>query len=147
MKIRVIWPGKTKKSYYREAIADYAARIRKITPFEIIEVREEVTTDRRSSHRVKKESLSLQQKARSPVTVILEINGADMNSVDFARWLSKQTDDIDFLLGGPHGMEAKGKSLKLSMGKMTMPHELARVVLLEQIYRSLTIIKGFPYHK
>jgi 23S rRNA (pseudouridine1915-N3)-methyltransferase len=147
MKLRVLWPGKTKKSYYRQAIDDYASRIRKLLPFEIVETKEESTTDRKRTVRVKKESSNLQNKRKAPVCVILDSTGIQMSSVDFSRWLQQQNTDVDFLLGGPEGHNVSGQSLKLSFGKMTLPHELARVVLLEQIYRAATILKRIPYHK
>ena len=147
MKLRVLWPGKTKKHYYRLAIHDYASRILKLLPFEIIETREESTIDQRKAVRVKKESSDLAQKRKAPVCVVLDSSGVQMSSMDFSRWLQQQNTDVDFLLGGPEGHTVSGQTLKLSLGKMTVPHELARVMLLEQIYRAVTIMKRIPYHK
>jgi 23S rRNA (pseudouridine1915-N3)-methyltransferase len=147
MKLRVLWPGKTKKNYYRLAIDDYASRILKLLPFEIIETREESTTDQRKAVRVKKGSSDLAQKRKAPVCVVLDSSGIQMSSMDFSRWLQQQNTDVDFLLGGPEGHTVSGQTLKLSLGRMTVPHELARVMLLEQIYRAVTIMKRIPYHK
>jgi 23S rRNA (pseudouridine1915-N3)-methyltransferase len=147
MKLRVLWPGKTKSAYYRLAIEDYASRIAKLIPFEIIVTREEMTTDQRKAIRVKKESSHLARQRKAPVCVVLDASGDCWTSEQFSRWLGRQNTDIDFLLGGPEGQEVTGNTVKLSFGMITLPHELARVVLLEQIYRAITILKGIPYHK
>jgi len=147
MKLRVLWPGKTKKDYYRQAIDDYASRIGKLLPFEIVETREESSTDQKKAVRIKKESSDLANKRKAPVCVILDSSGIQMTSMDFSRWLEKQNTDVDFILGGPEGHSIAGQTLKLSFGKLTLPHELARVILLEQIYRAVTILKRIPYHK
>jgi 23S rRNA (pseudouridine1915-N3)-methyltransferase len=143
--IRVIWPGKTKKSYYRLAIEDYAWRLKKLIPFELIETREASTTDKKQ--RLKRESRELIQKKKAPVVVTLDAGGVMMTSGEFANWLRQKTGDIDFLIGGPEGFEIPGETLRWSLGKITLPHELARVVALEQIYRAITILKNIPYHK
>jgi 23S rRNA (pseudouridine1915-N3)-methyltransferase len=147
MKLRVLWPGKTRKGYYREAIADYTGRIKKMIPFEVIETREESRTDKLKSVRIRKESEALNLRKRDSLTVVLDSAGKQLNSEQFAAWLGSATADIDFVLGGPHGLEIPGAALKFSFGNLTLPHELARVVLLEQIYRALTILKRIPYHK
>ena len=147
MKLRVLWPGKTKQLYYREAIDDYASRIRKFIRFEIVETREESRTDKQRKVRVRKESASLAVQRKAPVSVFLNSSGKQFSSGEFAGWLEKIQTDIDFVLGGPEGTLVPDDAVKLSFGKMTLPHELARVVLLEQIYRALTILKKIPYHK
>lgn len=147
MKIRVLWPGRIRKEYYRQAAADYAERIRQMAPLEIVEIREEPARDKARTRRVQKESASLEQKRKSPVAVVLDARGKQMTSEEFAAWISRQSCDIDFLLGGPEGLIIDNPALKLSFGLMTLPHELARVLLLEQIYRALTILKRIPYHK
>jgi 23S rRNA (pseudouridine1915-N3)-methyltransferase len=147
MTLSVLWPGKTKKNYYRLAIEDYASRIGKLIRFEILETREESATDRQRASRVRKESSRLSRKRKAPVSVILDASGIQMTSEQFSRWIQLQNTDVDFILGGPEGHDIPTQTLKLSLGIMTMPHELARVVLLEQIYRAVTIMKRIPYHK
>lgn len=147
MRLRVLWPGKTKQPYYRDAIDDYASRIRHLTRFEIIETREESRTDKQRRLRLAKESASLAAQRKAPVTVFLDSSGKQFSSEEFALWLEKMQADIDFILGGPEGTLVPDNAVKFSFGKMTLPHELARVVLLEQIYRALTILKKIPYHK
>lgn len=147
MKIRVLWPGKIRKNYYREAAADYAARIALLLPFEIVETREEPANDRGRARRVRKESARLEAGRKAPAAVVLDASGKQLSSEELAAWIGRQATDIDFLLGGPEGLDIADTALKLSFGRMTLPHELARVLLLEQIYRALTILKRIPYHK
>lgn len=145
--IRAIWPGKTKNSYFRMAIDDYSKRIGKMTSFRIVIVREESVKDKKKGQRVRRESRSLMKKATASRTVWLDSDGKMMSSEEFAAWIEKVPGDIDFLVGGVQGQDTPPGAIKLSLGRITLPHELARVVLLEQIYRALTIIKGIPYHK
>jgi 23S rRNA (pseudouridine1915-N3)-methyltransferase len=147
LKIRILWPGKTKKDYYRAAIDDYASRIRKYVPLEIVEVREGTQTDQQRARRVRVETKELTRKKQSNTTVLLDSGGKMMSSREFSNWLQQATGGVDFILGGPQGAESTDVSMRLSFGKMTLPHELARVVLLEQIYRALTIQQNHPYHK
>ena len=147
MKLRVLWPGKTKKNYYRLAIEDYSSRIAKLVSFEIIETKEESLTDKQKSKRLKKESQHLHRKRTAPVCVLMNSSGIAMSSEQFSQWLQKQQTDVDFIVGGPQGQNLPEQSIQMSLGKMTMAHELARVVLLEQIYRAVTIWKRIPYHK
>lgn len=147
MKIRILWPGKTKKAYYRSALEDYAARIRKYVSLEIVEVREERLKDHQQSKRVHTESKQLAAKRQANATVVLDPSGKMLTSEEFSRWLENVSEDVDFILGGPAGVDATQVSLRLSFGRITLPHELARVVLLEQIYRALTIQRHHPYHK
>ena len=143
----MIWPGKTKKNYYAEAIRDYADRIQRILPLEIVETREERLSDSSRARRIEKESATLSAKRKHPVSVVLDSSGKQLTSEEFAAWLQQQSADIDFLIGGPAGLNVQNPTLTISFGKLTLPHELARVVLLEQIYRALTIVKHIPYHK
>jgi 23S rRNA (pseudouridine1915-N3)-methyltransferase len=147
LKIRILWPGKTKKEYYRSAIEDYAGRVRKFVPLEIVEVRERPIKDHQRVKRVRAESKELTGKRQSNTTVLLDPHGKLMTSEEFSKWLEKVSGGVDFILGGPAGTEAHNVSLRLSFGRITLPHELARVVLLEQIYRALTIQHHHPYHK
>jgi 23S rRNA (pseudouridine1915-N3)-methyltransferase len=147
LKIRILWPGKTKKDYYRAAVEDYASRIRKFVPLEILEVRESSLRDEQRTKRIRSESKQILEKRRSATTVLLDAQGKMMTSEEFSGWLENISGAVDFILGGPAGIETSNVSLRLSFGRMTLPHELARVVLLEQIYRALTIHHHHPYHK
>jgi 23S rRNA (pseudouridine1915-N3)-methyltransferase len=147
MKVRVLWPGKTKQAYYRTAVEDYTARIKKMADIEIVQTRESSLKDKEERRRIKEESSKLNSKRKAPVCVVLDRSGKEMTTEQFADWLSSTVTDVDFILGGPAGLESPDGIFKLSLGKMTFPHELARVMLLEQIYRAFTILKRIPYHK
>jgi len=96
----------------------------------------------------------LKAAAGATARVVLDESGKAMASEAFAKWLAQTRDDgckgLAFLVGGPdgHGPEAvRGAALKLSLGAMTLPHGLARAVLIEQLYRATTILSGHPYHR
>ena len=81
--------------------------------------------------------------------VLLAGDGRQMDSVDLSRWLEERRQegrDVCFVIGGPRGLELERCELRLSLGPMTLPHQLARVVLLEQLYRAHKILAGEPYH-
>ena len=82
-------------------------------------------------------------------TILLHAEGRQFDSPAFARWLEDRRQagrDLCFVVGGPRGLELEGCDLKLSLGNMTLPHQLARVVLIEQLYRAHKILAGEPYH-
>jgi 23S rRNA (pseudouridine1915-N3)-methyltransferase len=143
----MVWPGKTKQSYFRTAVEDYSSRIARFVPFEIIETKEYSAADRNKKQRISKESKTLLNAAKDSLQVVLDPNGKQLTSEEFAAWLEKQNHDIAFIVGGPAGMELKDPDLKLSFGRCTFPHELVRVMLLEQLFRAFTILKKIPYHK
>jgi 23S rRNA (pseudouridine1915-N3)-methyltransferase len=147
VKIRVLWIGKTKKNYFRSAIEDYAERIRRFVPLEIVEIREENLSDHQRSRRVKSESQNLSSRKKASTSVVLDSKGKMFSSEEFSQWLSKVSGDVDFIVGGPAGSAVDQATLRLSFGRITLPHELARVVLLEQIFRALAIQHRIPYHK
>jgi 23S rRNA (pseudouridine1915-N3)-methyltransferase len=147
MKIRVLWPGKTKQSYFRSAIDDYASRIVRFIPFEIVETKEYSVADRNKQQRISKESKVLSNAAKDSVRVVLDPDGKQLTSEEFAAWIEKQNRDIAFIVGGPAGLEVEKPDLKLSFGLCTFPHELVRVMLLEQLFRAFTILNRVPYHK
>jgi 23S rRNA (pseudouridine1915-N3)-methyltransferase len=147
MKVRVLWPGKTKQSYFRDAVTDYSSRIARFVPFEIIETKEYSAADRNKQQRISKESKNLSEASKDSVRVVLDPDGRQLTSEEFAAWLEKQNRDIAFIVGGPAGVELKDPGLKLSFGRCTFPHELVRVMLLEQLFRAFTILNRVPYHK
>jgi 23S rRNA (pseudouridine1915-N3)-methyltransferase len=147
MKVRVIWPGKTKQNYFRDAINDYSSRIARFVPFQIIETKEYSAVDRNKQQRISKESKNLSNAAKDSVRVVLDPDGKQLTSKEFAAWLEKQNRDVAFIVGGPAGMELENPDLKLSFGCCTFPHELVRVMLLEQLFRAFTISNRVPYHK
>lgn len=137
---------------YRKRI-DQAGRALALTPFDIAELPES-----RHAHTVQRKSDEagrlLSAVPAADRRIVLDETGKLLTSVEFAHWIADARDggarELAFLLGGPdgHGEAAlSGASLVLSLGRMTLPHGLARVILTEQIYRATTIIAGHPYHR
>lgn len=159
MKITVITVGKIKEKYLRDAIAEYSKRLSKYCKLEIVEVADEKTPDNASevveeSIRSKEAERILKYVKDDAFVITLEINGKQLSSEELADKIDKLgvqgTSHIIFVIGGSIGLgkEVLAKSnFALSFSKMTFPHQLMRVVLLEQIYRSYRIINGEPYHK
>ena len=159
MKITVITVGKIKEKYLKDAIAEYTKRLSKYCKLEIVEVADEKTPDNASETveetiRSKEAERILKYVKDDAFIVTLEINGKQLSSEELADKIDKLgvqgTSHIVFIIGGSIGLgkEVLAKSnYALSFSRMTFPHQLMRVVLLEQIYRSYRIINGEPYHK
>lgn len=159
MKITLICVGKIKEKYLNDAIKEYSKRLSKYCRLEIIEVAD-VKTDENAS-----ETLNLQVKDRegerilkhikdSSYVITLEILGNMLTSPELADKIEKTglvgKSHITFIIGGSLGLSesvSKRSDYKLSFSKMTFPHQLMRVILLEQIYRSFRINNNEPYHK
>ena len=159
MKITVITVGKIKEKYLKDAIAEYSKRLSKYCKLEIVEVADEKTPDNASevvenAIRSKEAERILKYVKDDAFVITLEINGKLLSSEELADKIDKigiqGTSHIIFIIGGSIGLgeEVLQKSnFALSFSKMTFPHQLMRVILLEQIYRSYRIISGEPYHK
>ena len=159
MKITVITVGKIKEKYLKDAIAEYTKRLSKYCKLEIVEVADEKTPDHASETvedaiRAKEAERILKYVKDDAHIITLEIQGKQLTSEELAEKIEKLgvqgTSHIIFIIGGSIGLgeEVLQKSnFALSFSKMTFPHQLMRVILLEQIYRSYRIISGEPYHK
>lgn len=159
MKITIITVGKIKEKYLKDAIAEYCKRLSKYCKLEIIEVADEKTPDNASEIvenqiRSKEAERILKHVKEDAFVVTLEINGKQLTSEELAKKIDtlgiQGHSHIIFIIGGSIGLgtEVLAKSnFALSFSKMTFPHQLMRVILLEQIYRSYRIINGEPYHK
>lgn len=159
MKISVIAVGKVKEKYWKDAIAEYEKRLSKYCKLEIIEVADEKTPDNASEAleeqiRKKEGDRILKYVKDDAYIITLEIQGRKLSSEEFAEkieWLGVQgKSHIIFVIGGSIGLgkEILAKSdYALSFSKMTFPHQLMRVILLEQVYRGFRIRNGEPYHK
>ena len=159
MKITVITVGKIKEKYLKDAIEEYSKRLSKYCKLEIIEVADEKTPDNASevvedSIRSKEAERILKYVKDDAYIITLEIGGKQLSSEELADKIDKLgvqgTSHIIFIIGGSIGLgkEVLTKSnYALSFSKMTFPHQLMRVILLEQVYRSYRIINGEPYHK
>lgn len=159
MKITIICVGKIKENFYRNAIAEYEKRLSKYCRLEIIEVADEKTPDHASDtveEQIKeKEALRILKHLKEDAYIYaLEIEGAKPDSVAFAKEINRLgiqgKSHIQFVIGGSLGLHrsiSQAADRSLSFSNMTFPHQLMRVILLEQIYRSYRIIMGEPYHK
>lgn len=159
MKITIITVGKLKEKYLRDAVAEYSKRLRKYCSLEIAEVADEKTSEKMSASEeeliLAKEGERILRHIKDDSFVItLEINGAHLSSEQFADKINtlgiRGTSHITFVIGGSIGLgrDVLNRSdYSLSFSLMTFPHQLMRVILLEQIYRSYRIIHGEPYHK
>lgn len=161
MKITVLCVGKIKEKYFTMAIDEYAKRLSRYCKLEIIEVTDEKTPDHASEkteRQIKEkegERLEKYWKEKEDAFVLaLAIEGKQMDSVEFAKKIEglgiEGKSHIIFIIGGSLGLDEK--ILKradglISFSKMTFPHQLMRVVLLEQVYRAYRIMNGEPYHK
>ncbi|HJC56635.1 MAG TPA: 23S rRNA (pseudouridine(1915)-N(3))-methyltransferase RlmH [Candidatus Eisenbergiella intestinipullorum] len=159
MKFSVLCVGKIKEHFYRDAVAEYAKRLSRYGKLEILEVADEKTPDEPSEAQrlqiLKREGERLKKHLeKDAFHVALAIDGKKMDSVRFAARLEQLgvsgISHIQFLIGGSLGLDQElldGADLKLSFSDMTFPHQLMRVILLEQIYRAQRITNGEPYHK
>ena len=143
MKIRLLMLGKTRRAECRVMIDDYVARIGRFAPVEVIETRDDSAA---AVGKVKTDPAA--------AWVLLDAAGKQHTSQQFARWLGELRDrgtrELVFLCGTDHGFPdelRKRPQHRISLSTLTMPHEFARVMLAEQIYRAFTILHGHPYSK
>ena len=157
--IKILCVGKIKEKFYRDAIAEYEKRLSRYCKLSVIEVADEKTPDKSSEaeeQQIKeKEAARLMAHIRDNDYVIaLAIDGKTFDSVAFANHMGQLAvsgkSNLVFVIGGSFGLHPSIKefaAVKLSMSPMTFPHHLARVMLLEQIYRAYQINAGTKYHK
>lgn len=151
MKLTFLSVGKDRSGLFAPGVAEYAQRLGHAAKVALVELHE----SRASGVKAKDEegAALLAKLGPRDVLVALDERGKALSSVDFARWLGKQQDtgrDVAFAIGGDEGLSdaVRAKAgLVLSLSAMTLPHRLARLVLLEQVYRAFTILRGEPYHK
>ena len=159
MKITLITVGKIKEKYLKDAIAEYSKRLSRYCKLEIVEVADEKTPDNASATvedaiRDKEGERILKYIKEDAYVITLEIAGKMLTSEEMAEKIEKLgvqgTSHIIFIIGGSIGLGReilKRSDYALSFSKMTFPHQLMRVILLEQVYRSYRIINHEPYHK
>ena len=159
MKITLITVGKIKEKYLKDAIAEYSKRLSKYCKLDIIEVSDEKTPDQASETveegiRSKEGEKILRYIKDDMYVITLEIAGKMLTSEELAERIEKLAiqgkSSIAFVIGGSIGLGKevlKRSDYALSFSKMTFPHQLMRVILLEQVYRSYRIMNGEPYHK
>jgi 23S rRNA (pseudouridine1915-N3)-methyltransferase len=143
VKIRIAWVGKTKEPAIETLTDDYLKRIARYAHASGLELKDEAAIISLARGERRKERHRL---------IVLDSPGRQLSSEELAHWLQReqmQARPLLFAIGGPDGFSKETRreaSFTLSLGKMTLPHELARVVLLEQIYRAFTILRNHPYH-
>lgn len=150
--IKIICVGGIKEKYLEDAICEYKKRISKYTKLEIIEVND---IDNKSIDVIldKEKDLILKNIDKKDYIVTLEIDGNELSSIEFAKKIDgifNNYSNITFVIGGSYGLHNDIKNLsnfKLSFSKMTFPHQLFRVVMLEQVYRAYKINNNEAYHK
>jgi 23S rRNA (pseudouridine1915-N3)-methyltransferase len=149
--ITIITVGKIKEKYLEEGIKEYTKRLSKYTKIDIIELEDE-SFDKEKTLKREAEKIIKRLNQKSYI-ITLEIEGNELNSIEFSELINKTTmnnSDITFIIGGSYGLDNSIKELsnyKLSFSKLTFPHQLFRLILLEQLYRSYKIINNESYHK
>jgi len=156
MKLRFIFAGSHSDAEFTEAIDRYLNRIKHFFPVQVTEV-----TPERGRQKSNDVAIMRAQSARllaaipdRGYTVVLDERGQSLDSLKFAKWLERltidQPDGVNFVVGGDAGFDEsvrKRADKLVSLSAMTLPHVLARVVLVEQIYRACTLMRNIPYHK
>ena len=150
--IKIITVGSIKEKYLKDAIEEYTKRISKYTKIEIIEVKDEGTVEPVKAIELEAEKIKKHINPRDYI-ITLEIEGKQITSEEFSKRIEdifQETSNITFIIGGSYGLSNQIKNIsnfKLSFSKMTFPHQLFRVILLEQIYRAFKISHNESYHK
>jgi len=145
MKINLIWVGKTKEQFIRDGIEKYLKLLGHYADIALVEVREEKGSN--SAMTIEREGERI-MKLGMPY-VLLDERGMDLTSVKFAEYIGQHAPRINFVLGGAFGVSEKvraGARGILSLSRMTFTHEMARVFLLEQLYRAFSIMNRKGYH-
>lgn len=159
MKIKLVTVGKLKEKYLKDGITEYSKRISRFAAVEMIELADEKTPDRASDSENEKilnleGNRILSKIGDREFVVVLAIEGKTLSSEEFSKQLEQASingfSTLTFVIGGSLGLSPQVKkraNLSLSFGRLTLPHQLMRLVLVEQIYRAFTIQQGSPYHK
>ena len=150
--IKIICVGKIKENYLKEAILEYEKRLGKYTKLELIEVPDSTSDDISKILVIEKEQIERYIQEKDYI-ITLEIEGKMLDSIELSQTLNKIVQhyaNITFVIGGSYGIDEsikKRANLALSFSKLTFPHQLFRVLLLEQIYRAYRILNNESYHK
>ncbi|HYN84156.1 MAG TPA: 23S rRNA (pseudouridine(1915)-N(3))-methyltransferase RlmH [Pyrinomonadaceae bacterium] len=153
MRLRLIWVGKTRNEHLRALVEDYLKRLQRFARCEVVELRESGAGDERAVLEEEGKRI-LGSLASDALTVLLDIGGRQWDSVGLAReverWQAGAVKEAAFVVGGHLGV-AEGvrrrADIRWSLSSLTLTHEMARLVLVEQLYRAYTITRGLPYQK
>jgi 23S rRNA (pseudouridine1915-N3)-methyltransferase len=159
MNIKILCVGKIKEKFYRDAIDEYVKRLSKYCSVSVVEVPDEKTSENASDNEIaivkdKEGERLLKHISDRDYVIALAILGKQMDSVVFSRFIEdlgiQGKSSLIFVIGGSLGLSdtiLKRSDFQISFSKMTFPHQLMRVILSEQIYRAMRIMKNEPYHK
>jgi 23S rRNA (pseudouridine1915-N3)-methyltransferase len=153
MRLRVIWTGKTRDAHLKALLDDYLKRLSHFVKCEISEFRESPGAEK--SIGIDKDSKRISDGLHEgAVNILLDPEGVEWTSPQLAKeicsWQQSGTKEVTFIVGGPNGVSAElsaRASKRWSLSRLTLTHEMSRVVLLEQLYRAYTIIHGLPYQR
>ncbi len=155
MRITLLLIGATDKNYLNEGISDYQKRLIHYLPFDIrviadVKNSRNLTADQQKEREGK---ALLDMVSPGDELVLLDVDGTELSSPGFAGWIEKRmiagTRQVIFVVGGPYGFSEavyKRADSKMSLSRLTFPHQLVRLLFVEQLYRAMTIIRGEPYH-
>ena len=153
MNIRLICVGKIKEKYLEDAISEYVKRLKPLCSFQIVELKE-INSNYTKKDLIEEGRNILKNISDNDYVITMEIEGKELSSVDFSKLIEKHytydNKKMIFIIGSSCGLsdEVKARSdYKLSFSKMTFPHQLMRVIFLEQLYRAFAIINNIKYHK
>jgi len=152
MRFRIVWTGKTRDARLRALIEDYRERLAHFVRCEVIELKELGRTDKAG---IDKETKRISDGLRpASLTVVLDAAGSELSSPELAAqlksWEGNGVKEVAFVVGGPNGLAPElvaRADRRWSLSRLTLTHEMARVLLLEQLYRAFTIVHGLPYQK
>ena len=150
MRFRFVWVGKTRNKNYLALQDEYLQRLSHFVKCETVEIRDSAPHEGKEIEGKR----ILEKLNQTPFVCLLDVTGRGLSSPELAKeiekWQNAGTKEISFVIGGADGIApevAASASVVLSLSFLTFTHEMARVVMLEQLYRAFTIIKGFPYQK
>ena len=150
MKFRFFWIGKTRDKNYRALQDEYLRRLSHFVKCEVVEIKDSLPHEGKEIEGKR----ILEKLNQSPFVCLLDVEGRKLSSPELAtgieKWQNAGNKEVAFIIGGAEGVSsevARRANDRLSLSFLTFTHEMARVVLLEQLYRGFTIIKGFPYQK
>ena len=155
IKINLITIGDIKEKYLKDAIAEYSKRISRFADLKIIEIKENVAKTNNQQdilNALKKDAVEIKKHLKGHI-ICLDIQGKQFSSENFAKNIEKislSNSEISFVIGASNGIDNEIKSIaneKMSFSSMTFPHQLMRVIFLEQLYRAFTILNNISYHK
>ena len=159
MRLGLLWAGRTHDRNIRAAIEGYLERISRYVPVQVLEVKEESASDRHGEVAARRrECKRLREKIPAGhEVVVLDPRGREMTSEEFAGFLQRRLDSsssamkgLTFMIGGHMGLDDETRRTgqrALALSRMTLTHEMARLVVVEQIYRGLSILRGSKYHR